>query len=72
MKCPSCKQLMQWGTAPLSIDRNGYQVFWDAIPAWLCDQCGEPLFEAREVDLVQSALFVLDRETAILIGQSSR
>ncbi|MBE9174465.1 YgiT-type zinc finger protein, partial [Synechocystis salina LEGE 06155] len=35
-------------------------------PAWVCDQCGEVLFEARE------ELAGLDRETTMLVSQSSR
>jgi len=62
---------MRRGNAPFAIDRNGYHVSWENIPAWICDQCGESLFEAREVDLIQEALVSLDRETATLIGQSS-
>ena len=62
---------MKRGSAPFIIDRNGYHLSWDSIPAWVCDQCGEVLFEAREVDLIQEALANLDRETATLVGQSS-
>jgi YgiT-type zinc finger domain-containing protein len=61
---------MRRGTAPFSIDRSGYRVSWDNIPAWVCDQCGEVLFESREVDLIQEALEGLDRETATLVSQS--
>jgi YgiT-type zinc finger domain-containing protein len=63
---------MRRGTAPFTIDRNGYRVSWDNIPAWICDQCGEILFETREVDLIQQALAGLDRETAMLVKQPSR
>jgi YgiT-type zinc finger domain-containing protein len=72
MECLCCKAQMRRGTAPFSIDRNGYRVSWDNIPAWVCDQCGEVLFEAREVDLIQGALVSLDRETATLVSQSSQ
>jgi YgiT-type zinc finger domain-containing protein len=70
MECLCCKAKMRRGTAPFSIDRNGYRVSWDNIPAWVCDQCGEVLFESREVDLIQEALGSLDRETSALVGQS--
>jgi len=60
---------MRRGIAPFAIDRNGYRVSWDNIPAWVCDQCGEVMFEAREVDLIQEALAGLDRETAALVAQ---
>ncbi|MBE9239669.1 YgiT-type zinc finger protein [Synechocystis salina] len=72
MKCWCCRAKMRRGTAPFFVERNGYRVSWDNIPAWVCDQCGEVLFEAREVDLIQEALANLDRETTMLVGQSSR
>ena len=59
------------GTAPFSLDWNGYHVSWDAISAWVCTQCGEPFFEAREVDLIQRALTELDRESAALASAGS-
>jgi YgiT-type zinc finger domain-containing protein len=58
---------MKKGTAPFSIDRNGYHISWDAIPAWVCEQCGESLLETKEVDTIQSALAVLDRDTISLV-----
>lgn len=54
------------GTAPFSLDRKGYHVSWDAVPAWICVQCGEPYFESREVELIQKALAGLDRENNAL------
>ena len=41
---------------------------WDAIPAWICTQCGEPLFEGREVDVIQEAIRALDRENEKLMA----
>jgi YgiT-type zinc finger domain-containing protein len=58
---------MKKGTAPFSIDRNGYHISWNAIPAWVCEQCGESLLETQEVDTIQSALAVLDRDTVSLV-----
>ena len=63
VECSHCRGRMQRGVAAFSVDRRGYHVHWDAIPAWVCTQCGEPLFEAREVDLIQQALAALDRES---------
>jgi YgiT-type zinc finger domain-containing protein len=61
---------MKKGTAPFSIDRNGYHISWDAIPAWVCEQCGESLLETQEVDTIQDALAVLDRNTVSLVASS--
>ena len=71
MKCIHCKGRMKRGTAPFSLDRNGYHVSWDAVPAWACTQCGEPFFEAREVDLIQNALREFGRESAALSSAGS-
>ena len=71
MQCNVCKGRMEHSKAPFSLDRNGYHVAWDAIPAWVCTQCGEPFFEAREVDLIQNALRDLYRESAALASGAS-
>jgi YgiT-type zinc finger domain-containing protein len=62
MECIYCKGEMTRKTAPFSIQRQGYYLHWDAIPAWVCEQCGEAAFEAHEVDLIQKALADLDRK----------
>ena len=71
MECVHCKGRMKRGTAPFSSDRNGYHASWDAVPAWVCTQCGEPFFESREVDLIQNALRDLDRESEALASGGS-
>ena len=51
---------MERATAPFHIDRNGFHLSLDHVPAWVCTQCGEPYFESTEVDLIQAMLQVLD------------
>jgi hypothetical protein len=58
-------------TAPFSADRNGYHISWDSIPAWVYTQCGEPLFEAKEVEHIQNALKKVDDETKHLQLESA-
>jgi hypothetical protein len=41
------------GAAPFRTDRRGYHVAWDAVPAWICHQGGDPYFEAREVERIR-------------------
>jgi len=69
MQCIHCQGQMKRGSAPFSIDRKGYHIHWVAIPAWVCTQCGEPHFEAKEVDLIQKALTILDRESGALLAE---
>ena len=71
MECLHCKGRMVRSTAPFSLNRKGYHLSWDAVPAWVCTQCGEPFFESREVDLIQKALTELDRDSAALASARS-
>jgi YgiT-type zinc finger domain-containing protein len=70
MECLYCKAQMKKGTAPFSIDRNGYHISWDAIPAWVCGQCGESSFEMPEVDTIQDTLAVLNRDSVLLVARA--
>jgi YgiT-type zinc finger domain-containing protein len=65
-ECVHCRGKLSRGAAPFSADRNGYHVSWDALPAWVCTQCGEPTFESAVVEAIQRTLQDLDRTTADL------
>ena len=67
MNCIHCRGAMYRSTAPIHIDRNGYHLALDSVPAWICGQCGEPHFEAREVDALQDAIRGLDEQTRQLV-----
>jgi YgiT-type zinc finger domain-containing protein len=68
MECLLCKGRMVRSPAPFSIDREGYHIVWEAIPCWVCTQCGEPFFEASEAEAIQRALKAVDRESAALVA----
>ena len=72
MECLHCKGRMERRAAPFSLDRSGYHIHWDAIPAWVCTQCGEPYFEAHEVEVIQKALAALEREAGALQASAVR
>ena len=63
MKCIYCKGEMARKTAPFQIDRKGYHLLFDVIPAWVCNQCGEAYFEETEVDAIQEVMRKIDKET---------
>jgi YgiT-type zinc finger domain-containing protein len=63
MKCIFCQAEMERGVAPFHIDRKGYHLILDAIPAWVCSQCGEIYFEESEVEAIQQVIRVLDKHT---------
>ena len=62
MKCMYCQGRMERRTAPFHIDRKGYHLLFDKIPAWVCSQCGEVYFEEVEVDSIQAAIPVVDEQ----------
>jgi YgiT-type zinc finger domain-containing protein len=57
---------MKRGTAPFHIDRQGCHLVLNAVPAWVCEQCGETYFGEREVDAIQDLIRVLDEKTDAL------
>jgi len=63
MKCMHCKGKIVYKTAPFQIDRKGYHLMLDAVPAWICTQCGEVYFEEDAVESIQGVLKVLDERT---------
>ena len=71
MECYYCKGTMVKGTAPFSVARHGYHIAWESVPAWVCTQCGEPLFEEHEVNHIQRALQHIDQETLELTQQAA-
>ena len=63
MKCIYCQGEMERGTAPFYVDRKGYHLVLDAVPAWVCTQCGEVYFEEAEVNAIQEVMRLLDERT---------
>jgi len=62
MKCIHCSGKMTRGIAPFHVDRNGYHLLLDSVPAWICSQCGETYFEESEVDSIQQAIRGIDEQ----------
>jgi len=66
MECFHCKGELVRGTVPYTIHRRGYHFVLDAAPAWVCEQCGEPMFDATDVKAIQSLVAVLDDRVSAL------
>ena len=63
MKCIHCKGKMNKGYAPFHIDKKGYHLTLDEVPAWVCQQCGEVYFDESEVDSIQEIIKTLGDRT---------
>ena len=66
MKCIHCRGDMKKGSTPFHVDRQGCHLVLDAVPAWVCRQCGEALFEEREVDAIQDLVRSVEEKTKAL------
>ena len=60
MECAHCRGKMVRQKVPFQVDREGDHLTLESVPAWVCTQCGEPYFEAAEVDAIQDALKLMD------------
>jgi YgiT-type zinc finger domain-containing protein len=60
MECLHCKGKMVRKKVSYTVNRKGYHMVIDDVPAWVCEQCGEPLFEEETVNLVQEMLRAVD------------
>lgn len=66
MECMYCKGKMEPGFAPFHIDRNGYHLVFDKVPALICGQCGEVYFDEPQVDSIQKAVLAVDAQTELI------
>jgi len=62
MKCVSCQGTMKRASSPFHIDRKGYHLQLDSVPAWVCTQCGEVYFDEKEVDDIQKVIHSIDKQ----------
>ena len=55
MKCLYCQGSLVRRETHYAASRKGYHLILD-VPAWVCEQCGEPLFDETTVDAIQDIL----------------
>lgn len=51
---------MKKGKTTHTINRNGYHLLIDDVPAWICTQCDEVYFDNKAVDAIQEAIKNID------------
>ena len=66
MKCIHCRGEMKRGTTPVHVDRKGCHVVLDEVAAWVCEQCGEVLFEEKEVNAIQDLVRSVEGKADVL------
>ena len=63
MKCYHCQGQLQRDFTRFQTTRKGYQLTLDRVPAWVCRQCGEALFDEEQTAALQQTLEALDHKT---------
>lgn len=61
MKCLYCQAPVERGMTEVRLNRKGYQVSWQSVPAWVCTRCDQPYFEPAEVEQVRRAVTSMSR-----------
>jgi len=62
MKCANCGHEINKVISRYSINRNGYQLNLEGVPAYGCSSCGAKYFKEAEVDAIQMMLEHLDKD----------
>jgi YgiT-type zinc finger domain-containing protein len=60
MECLYCNGTLMRKRVSYTATRKGYHLIIDDVPAWVCEQCGEPLFDEKMVDTIQELLRGVD------------
>lgn len=61
MKCLYCQAPVERTTTRVHVNRNGYNLSWQNLPAWVCTRCDQAYFEPREVEMVRQAIGSMTR-----------
>ena len=64
MKCLYCQGTLIRKSVSYTATRKGYHLIIDQVPAWVCEQCGEPLYEEDTVEAIQQVLQGVDARLA--------
>jgi YgiT-type zinc finger domain-containing protein len=56
MRCLRCQGTVERGTVPVQVERDGYRLAWEQVPAWVCKRCELAYFEPGEVETIRRAL----------------
>ena len=62
MRCLLCKGEMEKSTVSYVVNRKGYHIYVESIPAFVCSQCGERYFDEKEVDAIQDMIITFEEK----------
>jgi YgiT-type zinc finger domain-containing protein len=62
MECHFCGGEMNKGKTTYTLNRSGYHLLIDDVPAWISGQCNEVYFKENTVDIIQEIIKKLDTQ----------
>jgi YgiT-type zinc finger domain-containing protein len=68
MRCMRCAKDMGRGVSQFRIDRAAVHITFGRVPAWVCPNCGEMLFEESEVNAIQGLVEAVDKQAEKFVG----
>ena len=71
MECLYCRGNLVRSQASYTASRKGYHLIMDDLPAWVCEQCGEPLFSEEAVNAIQEMLREVDARMETLVASQA-
>ncbi len=63
LECVFCRGKMKKGTTPFHIDRKGIHFIFAVVPAMVCGQCGQAMFEEPEARVIDELVGAVDEKT---------
>lgn len=66
MECHFCSGEMKKGKTTYTLNRSGYHLLIDDVPAWICSQCNEVYFEESAVDSIQNIVRSLNAQVNLV------
>jgi YgiT-type zinc finger domain-containing protein len=67
MNCLHCQGELQRGKTTYAVNRRGYHLIIDDVPAWVCTQCGEPLFDEQQVEAIQQIIRKMEADLPLVM-----
>lgn len=53
---------MENAAVSYTVDRKGFHLFIEKVPAYVCSQCGERYFEEKDVEAIQNMIDTLEEK----------
>lgn len=61
MNCLFCNGKLKKSMVSYTVNRKGYHLYIEKVPALVCTQCGEKFFDEKETSTIQTALINFEK-----------